>query len=113
MQMSSDNSSFASKAGAIFAVAGSAVGLGNVWRFPTEVGANGGAAFIIIYVLFMLLFGVPVMISEIAIGRHGQRNVSHSFCTMSGGKRIWSYMGLLPVLAGVLVLSTNSSWTRR
>ena len=114
MQMNGDNSSFASKAGAIFAVAGSAVGLGNVWRFPTEVGANGGAAFIIIYVLFMLFFGVPVMISEIAIGRHGQKNVSHSFYTMSGGKRIWSYMGLLPVLAGVLVLSYYSvvaGWT--
>ena len=75
--MGNNNTSFASKAGAIFAVAGSAVGLGNVWRFPTEVGTNGGAAFIIIYVLCMLFFGVPVMISEIAIGRHGQKNVSH------------------------------------
>ncbi len=112
--MGNNNSSFASKAGAIFAVAGSAVGLGNVWRFPTEVGTNGGAAFIIIYVLFMLFFGVPVMISEIAIGRHGQKNVSHSFYTMSGGKKVWAYMGLLPVMAGLLVLSYYSvvaGWT--
>lgn len=112
--MSNNNTSFASKAGAIFAVAGSAVGLGNVWRFPTEVGANGGAAFIIIYVLCMLLFGVPVMISEIAIGRHGQKNVSHSFYTMSGNSRAWAFMGLLPVVAGVLVLSYYSvvaGWT--
>jgi neurotransmitter:Na+ symporter, NSS family len=112
--MGNNNTSFASKAGAIFAVAGSAVGLGNVWRFPTEVGTNGGAAFIIIYVLCMLFFGVPVMISEIAIGRHGQKNVSHSFYTMSGNNRAWAYMGLLPIVAGVLVLSYYSvvaGWT--
>ncbi len=109
-----NNASFASKAGAIFAVAGSAVGLGNVWRFPTEVGRNGGAAFILIYVLFMIIFGVPVMVAELSIGRHGQKNVAHSFLTMSGGKKAWAFMGLLPVVAGLLVLSYYSvvaGWT--
>lgn len=112
--MNANNTSFASKAGAIFAVAGSAVGLGNVWRFPTEVGRNGGAAFILIYIMFMIVFGVPVMVAELSIGRHGQKNVSHSFLTMSGGKKAWALMGLLPVVAGLLVLSYYSvvaGWT--
>lgn len=105
---------FGSKLGAILAAAGSAVGLGNVWRFPTETGANGGAAFILIYIFFMIVLGVPVMISELAIGRHGQKNVSHSFFTMSGGNRLWGLMGLLPVIAGFMVLSYYSvvaGWT--
>ncbi|MBP5376354.1 MAG: sodium-dependent transporter, partial [Bacteroidaceae bacterium] len=61
-------SNFSSKIGAILAAAGSAVGLGNIWRFPTETGMHGGAAFILIYVLFMLLLGVPVMLTEFTIG---------------------------------------------
>ncbi|MCF0160095.1 MAG: sodium-dependent transporter, partial [Bacteroidaceae bacterium] len=105
---------FASKLGAILAAAGSAVGLGNVWRFPTETGANGGAAFILIYVLFMLLLGLPVMVSEFVIGRYSQKNVSESFLMMSGGKKVWSYMGLIPMIAAFLVLSyyaVVSGWT--
>lgn len=110
----SDNMSFGSKLGAILAAAGSAVGLGNVWRFPTETGAHGGAAFILIYILFMLILGVPVMVTELAIGRNGGDNVSHSFVKMSGGRRLWGLMGWLPVVAGILVLSYYSvvaGWT--
>ena len=106
--------SFASKIGAILAVAGSAVGLGNIWRFPTEAGANGGAAFILIYVLFMLLLGVPVMVTEFVIGRHGHKDVTYSFATLSRGRRGWRWMGLLPVVAGFLVLSyyaVVAGWT--
>lgn len=66
------NENFNSKLGALLAAAGSAVGLGNIWRFPTETGNNGGAAFIIIYILCMLFLGVPIMVSEFAIGRHSQ-----------------------------------------
>lgn len=105
---------FASKIGAILAAAGSAVGLGNIWRFPTETGANGGAAFILIYVVFMLLFGVPIMVTEFAIGRYGHKDVMHSFEAMSDGKKGWKIMGLLPVIAGFLVLSYYSvvaGWT--
>lgn len=100
--------------GAILAAAGSAVGLGNVWRFPTETGAHGGAAFIIIYVLFMLLLGVPIMVTEFAIGRHGGSDVSEAFVKMSGGRRTWRWMGLLPVASGFLVLSyyaVVAGWT--
>ena len=105
---------FASKVGAILAAAGSAVGLGNVWRFPTETGEHGGAAFILIYVLFMLLLGVPIMVTEFAIGRHGGKDVSDAFEKMSGGKKGWRWMGLIPVVSGFLVLSyyaVVAGWT--
>lgn len=105
---------FASKVGAILAAAGSAVGLGNVWRFPTEAGAHGGAAFILIYVIFMMFFALPVMITEFAIGRHGGNDVTHAFEKMSGGKRGWRWMGLLPVVSGIFVLSyyaVVAGWT--
>ena len=98
-------SGFSSKIGAILAAAGSAVGLGNIWRFPTETGMHGGAAFILIYVLFMLLLGVPVMLTEFTIGRHGQKDVTDSFRKMSCGRGWWHWMGLMPVVAGLLVLS--------
>lgn len=109
-----NNENFNSKLGAILAAAGSAVGLGNIWRFPTETGNNGGAAFIIIYIICMLLLGVPIMVSEFAIGRHSQQSVTQSFLSMSNGKKGWKYMGLIPVVAGVLVLSyyaVVAGWT--
>jgi neurotransmitter:Na+ symporter, NSS family len=67
--------SFGSKFGIIAATAGSAIGLGNIWRFPYVAGENGGAAFLIVYLGFVLLIGIPVMLSEFAIGRRAQRNV--------------------------------------
>lgn len=112
--MEDNKTSFGSKLGAVLAAAGSAVGLGNVWRFPTEAGEHGGAAFILIYVLFMLILGVPVMVTELAVGRHGGVNVAHSFVKMSGGRRAWGVMGWLPVVAGILVLSyyaVVAGWT--
>lgn len=105
---------FASKVGAILAAAGSAVGLGNVWRFPTETGANGGAAFILIYVLFMFLMALPIMVTEFVIGRHGQSSVTDSFLKMSGGKRMWKYMGMIPFVTGIIILSyyaVVAGWT--
>lgn len=111
---STEKNLFVSKLGAILAVAGSAVGLGNVWRFPTEAGTNGGAAFILIYILFMLFFAMPVMIVEFAIGRHGGHGVVHAFEKMSGGKRAWRWMGLFPIVSGFLILSYYSvvgGWT--
>ncbi len=112
--MSGNKNIFASKVGAILAAAGSAVGLGNVWRFPTEVGTNGGAAFILIYVLFMLVLGVPIMVTEFAIGRHGGSDVTDAFQKMGGGRRGWKWMGLIPVVSGFLVLSyyaVVAGWT--
>ena len=109
-----DQNNFAGKIGAILATAGSAVGLGNIWRFPTEAGANGGAAFLLIYISFMLLLATPIMIAEFTIGRHGQSDVMHAFESMSNGKKDWRYMGYLPVIAGILVLSyyaVVAGWT--
>jgi NSS family neurotransmitter:Na+ symporter len=109
-----NQNNFAGKIGAILATAGSAVGLGNIWRFPTEAGTNGGAAFLLIYISFMLLLATPIMIAEFTIGRHGQSDVMHAFESMSNGKKDWRYMGYLPVIAGILVLSyyaVVAGWT--
>ena len=109
-----EQENFGSKIGAILAAAGSAVGLGNIWRFPTETGNNGGAAFLLIYIGFMLFLGVFIMVSEFVIGRHSQTSVAQSFFKMSGGKKGWKLMGLIPVIAGFLVLSyyaVVAGWT--
>ena len=109
-----EQENFGTKIGAILAAAGSAVGLGNIWRFPTETGNNGGAAFLLIYIGFMLVLGVPIMVSEFVIGRHSQTSVTQSFFKMSGGKKGWKLMGLIPVVAGFLVLSyyaVVAGWT--
>ena len=99
-----ERASFGSKLGVILATAGSAVGLGNIWRFPYMTGQNGGAVFIIIYIFCILLLGIPCMISEFIIGRHGQANTARAFRKMSGGS-IWSVIGYMGVLTGFLISS--------
>ena len=93
---------FGSKLGVILATAGSAVGLGNIWRFPYMTGQNGGAVFILIYVLCVLLLGITCMISEFIIGRHGQANTARAFRKISGGT-MWSLIGYMGVLTGFLI----------
>ena len=97
---------FGSRLGVVLAAAGSAVGLGNVWRFPTEVGNNGGAAFILIYLLCVLLIGVPVMISEFIIGRHAQSNAYRAYGKMGG--RTWRFVGVLGILTSTIILGFYS-----
>jgi len=97
-----ERASFGSKLGVILATAGSAVGLGNIWRFPYMTGQNGGAVFIIIYVFCILVLGIPCMISEFIIGRHGQANTARAFRIMSGDT-IWSLIGYMGVLTGFLI----------
>ena len=72
--MKEQRANFGSKLGMILATAGGAVGLGNVWRFPYMVGDNGGAAFLVVYIFCVLLLGIPCMLSEFIIGRHGASN---------------------------------------
>jgi len=94
---------FTSRIGFIAAAAGSAVGLGNIWKFPFEVGQGGGAAFVIIYLAFAFILCFPVMVTEIAIGRKTQKNPAGAFTAL--GFKKWRIVGLLGVLAGVLILS--------
>ncbi len=105
--------SFGSKLGVVLASAGSAVGLGNIWRFPTEVGQNGGAAFILVYIAFVLFMAFPVMVSEFVIGRSSGANIVHAFRKLAPA-RWWMIIGFLGVLGGVLVLSfygVVAGWT--
>lgn len=95
---------FASKFGTMAAIAGSAVGLGNIWKFPYVAGQNGGAAFLIIYIIISLLISVPVMLSEFVIGRRGQGNTYRSFINSSGHKG-WGAVGAIEIFAGLVILA--------
>ena len=97
-----ERANFGTKLGVILATAGSAVGLGNVWRFPYMAGENGGAVFIIIYVGCVLLLGIPCMISEFIVGRHGQSNTARAFRKLAGGTP-WALIGYMGVLTGFLI----------
>ncbi|MEM6299175.1 MAG: sodium-dependent transporter, partial [Bacteroidota bacterium] len=94
---------FSSKFGFIAAAAGSAVGLGNIWKFPFEVGNGGGAAFVLMYLAFCFLLCFPVLVAEIAIGRKTQRNPVGAFKAL--GYPAWSIIGMFGVAAGILILS--------
>ena len=96
-------SGFSSKFGFVAAAAGSAVGLGNIWKFPFEVGENGGAAFVLMYLGFCFVLCFPVMVTEIAIGRKTQLNPVGAYKAL--GHKNWSILGLLGILSGVLILS--------
>ena len=99
--------SFGSRFGALVAMAGSAVGLGNLWRFPYLVGENGGAAFIIVYILFSFIICLPIFISEFVIGRRSQKNAFAAFRDLSGGSS-WKWVGLFTVIVPMIVLSYYS-----
>ena len=107
-----ERANFGSKLGVILATAGSAVGLGNVWRFPYMTGQNGGATFILIYAVCVLAIGIPCMISEFIIGRHGASNTARAYGRMGGGKW-WMAIGSLAVFTSFLIsgyYSIISGW---
>ena len=101
----------------VLAVTGSAVGLGNIWKFPYIAGQNGGGAFVVVYLFCLFLIGMPVMMSEILIGRRGRRNPVATMALLGeeeGSSRQWRLVGLMGVLAGILILSYYSviaGWT--
>ncbi|MBN1464410.1 sodium-dependent transporter [candidate division KSB1 bacterium] len=112
-QASHEREAWGSRVGFVLAAAGSAVGLGNIWRFPYVTGQNGGAAFVVIYILFVLLIGMPVMVAEIAIGRHARRNPVGAFRKIAP-KGLWPLVGFLGVATGIGILSYYSviaGWT--
>lgn len=99
--------SFGSRFGALVAMAGSAVGLGNLWRFPYLVGENGGAAFIIVYILLSFLICLPIFVCEFVVGRRSQKNAYAAFRDLSGGSA-WRWVGLFTIIVPLIVLSYYS-----
>ena len=92
----------------VLAAAGSAVGLGNIWKFPYIAGENGGGAFVLIYLFCVAVVGVPILISEVMLGRQGRSspiNTMRSLARSGGQHRVWSFVGWLGVTAGFLILS--------
>ncbi|MEO9463151.1 MAG: sodium-dependent transporter [Marinomonas sp.] len=99
---------WSSRTAFILAAVGSAVGLGNMWRFPAEAGANGGGAFVLFYIFCVLLIGLPVLLSEVLIGRHGQSSAPESVRRVareSDASEGWSVLASMGVFAAFLILS--------
>lgn len=106
-------STFSTRLGAIAAAAGSAIGLGNIWRFPYMTGENGGAAFLLIYLGAVLCLGIPLMIAEFMIGRTAHADVAGSFRKLLPGTR-WYWVGAVSVFVAIVILgfySVISGWT--
>ena len=114
---SSLHGNWSSRMAFILAVTGSAVGLGNIWKFPYIAGQNGGGAFVLVYLACVVLIGMPVMMSEILIGRRGRRNPVATMELLGqeeGSSARWKWVGSMGVLAGILILSYYSviaGWT--
>jgi neurotransmitter:Na+ symporter, NSS family len=109
--MSDRSDQWSSRAGFIFAAMGSAIGLGSIWKFPYEVGTNGGGGFVFFYLLGLLLIVFPLTLVEFAIGRRGRRDAVASLAAVaraSGGSRAWAAVGILGVVAAALILSFYS-----
>lgn len=101
--MAEDRGQFSSKLGFILAAAGSAVGLGNMVAFPVMASKNGGAAFLLVYLVFIVLLCYPVMMSEIAMGRRTQRNPVGAFTEIAGGKSLWRWAGQLAIVTPFMI----------
>lgn len=104
--MNTSHENWGSRLGFILATAGSAIGLGNIWKFPYVAGENGGAAFIIIYLGIVFTIGLSAMLAEIAIGRAAQTDAVHAFRKI--GKPAWSFVGVLGIVIAVIILSFYS-----
>ena len=105
---------WASRLGFILAAAGSAVGLGNIWKFPYITGENGGGAFVLVYLICILLVGLPIMIAELMIGRHTRRDAVGAFIVLEGPRSWWQTAGWVSVAAAFIILSYYSvvaGWT--
>ena len=101
----------------ILAASGSAVGLGNIWRFPYTAGEYGGGAFVLVYLLCVACIGIPIMMAEVALGRRGRQspiNTMRSLAEQEGKSPAWSLLGWMGIVSGFLILSFYSviaGWT--
>lgn len=105
---------FTSGFGAVAAAAGSAIGLGNIWRFPYTVGQNGGGAFLLVYVIFVFMLGVPLIMSEFIMGRRSQSNVVGTFRSLAPKQKAWQSVGWLAIISAFMIYSFYSvvaGWT--
>ena len=95
----------------ILAATGSAVGLGNIWKFPYIAGQYGGGAFVLVYLLCIASIGIPIMMAEVLIGRRGRQSPVNTMRTLAveeGRSSLWQYLGWAGVLSGFLILSFYS-----
>ena len=99
--------SFSSKIGVLLAAAGSAVGLGSIWKFPYVVGENGGGAFIIIYIICALVFGLPLVMNEFLIGKLSGRSAYGAFHALTGSNR-WQWLSWLFLVSVIVIIFLNS-----
>lgn len=109
-----ERETWATRAGFILAAVGSAVGLGNIWRFPFQVGQNGGAAFVFVYLLFVVAIGFPAMLAEFVVGRRTKLNPAGALYELGG--RTWEYVGYMFLFTAFVILSYYSvvaGWTIR
>lgn len=112
--MDNNKESFGSKFGIIAAAAGSAIGLGNIYRFPCEAGANGGGAFLIVYLGIIILLGLPLVITEFIIGRRSAKNPVGAYKSLAPGSKSWPWIGYMGVVAAFLILAfycVVAGWT--
>ncbi len=114
---STSHEKWSSRFGFILAATGAAVGLGNIWKFPYITGENGGGAFVVVYLLCVLVIGIPLMIAELSLGRRGGKSPVNTMVDLakeSGASRWWWLVGMMGVLTGFLILSYYSvvaGWT--
>ena len=112
--MSKPRAQFATRIGVIAASVGSAIGLGNIWRFPYEAGQHGGGAFLLIYILFVFAIGVPIICSEFLIGRSSHSNVLGAFQKLERKGSKWHLISYVGILSSLMILSFYSvvaGWT--
>lgn len=111
--MTEKRAQFATRLGVIATTVGSAVGLGNIWRFPYEAGMHGGGAFLLVYLFFIFAIGIPVISAEFVIGRHTGSNIAGAFRKLTGN-RSWAWVGYIGLTASLMILSFYSvvaGWT--
>ena len=104
---------FSSRLGFILISAGCAVGLGNVWRFPYITGKYGGAAFVLIYLVFLVILGLPIMVMEFSVGRASQKSAARSFHVLEPKGSKWHFMAILAIAGNYLLMmfyTTVGGW---